>query len=329
MGSGDDRAQEPKSLGDTSSMQSSGNIPLSDRQSLESCFAELSTTENSPFQAYNALDIDVVAHQTEQEERREQYFNEAYSKRGNDDHEADNEIGPNKKLARGGRNQEALFALYRQQMIEGTGKQPPDLHNKQMTVQRSAAQRSSNDRLQTVDDPGPLPLIIDMHHVPLAITEISGSGSHHFVLSALTWLVGPEWYTIKHSVVCTSIPETSIILLGNTLSGKSSACKTHITQKPVLVEFDAMTLFSQDHKVQIPMIVDRSWIAQESIVNLTDTRFLDLDPFLNSQARAKDSNRLSRHADVIINCYPTTKYCVPRDSYVGTYPKLWYHLLNS
>ena len=137
VGSGNDKAQDPTSPGDTSFMQSPGHVPLSDRRSLKSRFAEPSVAEDSTFQAYDALHIKDAACRTEQETKREQYFNEDHSAGEGDGHEADNEIGPNKKLVRGRRNQEAHFAVDRQQMMEGIGDQPPDLQNMQMTVQPS------------------------------------------------------------------------------------------------------------------------------------------------------------------------------------------------
>ena len=140
VGSGDDRAQDPIFLGENTFTQDSGLVPPSDSRSLESRFAEPSVAEDSQFQAYNGLDIKVVAprtRRTEQEKRRGQYFNEDDSEGQGDDYKPDNEIEPNKKLAEGRRNQEAHFAVYRQQMIEGPGEQPPDLPNKKMIVQQS------------------------------------------------------------------------------------------------------------------------------------------------------------------------------------------------
>ena len=121
VGSGDGRAQDQISLGDTTSTQDSGLVPPSDTRSLESRSAEPSARRTR---------------RTEQDKRRGQYFNEDDSEGQGDDHEADNEIEPSKKLAGGGRNQEAQFAVYRQQMMEVNGEQPPDLPNMQMTLQQ-------------------------------------------------------------------------------------------------------------------------------------------------------------------------------------------------
>ena len=464
VGSDNDRAQDQTSLGDTSLTQNPGQFPLSDRRSLESRFAEPSVAGSSPFQAPNALDIDVVAHRTEQEKEREQYFNEAYSEGENDDHEADNEIGPNKKLARGGRNQETYFALYRQQMIEGTDEQPPDLLNKQITVQRSIVadnrhpspefQVSGSSFLSTatvttddthtsvpenttiehtyetasfsplirpkrpfpmyrhahlsfesldavmapldrpisrrrsdasgsesvrdlhtsslprripsiqtevragtssglaiskssqspgwiespdlvgakqpdgysdksagnsgsahahitpwlVDNRQPFPPIINMQSVPRAEIERSGSESHDFILSALIWLVDPDSYTIKDSVLSYSMSETRIILLGN-MCGKTSACRTYVAQNPELTHHAAMTSTFEDYWIRIPMIINRSGVDQESIVNLRDTGAYSHLSLIKAESRCPD---------VILLCYEATRLDVGGD--VGTCP---------
>ena len=148
MGSDNGRAQDPASLGGTPSTLSPGHIPLLDRLSLKSHFTEPSVVEDlksrfaeplvaedSPYKANNALDTKFDAY--EQEIKREQYFKEDESGGEGNGYKTDNEIWLNEKLARRGRNQEAHLAVYRQQMMEGTGEQPPDLSNMPTTVQSS------------------------------------------------------------------------------------------------------------------------------------------------------------------------------------------------
>ena len=467
VGSGNDRAQDLTSLGDTSSTQNSGHVPLSDPRLLESRFAEPSVAEDSPFQAYNALDIKVVACRTEQETRRDQYFNEDASEGQVRDHEADNEIGPNKKLARGGKNQEAHFAVHRQQMIEGTGEQPPDLLNEQMAVQRSiipenpppspvarvsgssdlskatvttdhthtsvpenttseytyetapsapvirpdtptpfyshapfsfeslgaviapldrpisrhhsdasgyasvrdlhtnslprrtpslqiehqagtsngVAFSKSSQSLGWIEPPDlvgakqpdrytdksassssfthdhitpwlgdngkPIPPTINMQSVLQAKMERSGSESHDFILSALIWLVDPDSYTIKDSIVSNSISETTLVLLGS-MSGKTSACRTYAAQAPEFTDYAAFTPSFKDYRIRIPMIMNRFGVTQESIVILRDT---------GAELIAHEIDNFSRHADVILLCYPVSEGSFDNVSeYVGTYP---------
>ena len=148
MGSDNERAQDPTSLGGTPSTLSPGHIPLSDRLSLKSHFtepsvvedlksrfAEPSVAEDSPYKAFNALDTKFDAY--EQGRKREQYFKEDDSGGEDNGYKTDNETCLNEKLARRGRNQEAHLAVYRQQIMEGTGEQPPDLPNMPTTVQSS------------------------------------------------------------------------------------------------------------------------------------------------------------------------------------------------
>ncbi len=442
VGSDNDRAQDPTPLGDTPT-KGSGNGPLSDRRSLKSRFAEPSAAEDSPFQAYNPLDF---------------YFNGDNSGWESDCYEADNETGPTKRLARGERNQEAHFAVYRQQIMEVDGEQPPDLPKMQTTVQRyiiperpppspdarvsgssddtytlvlentagehayetapssplirptrpfplysnapfsfeslgaviapldrrisrhrsdasgyesvrdlhtsslprrtpslqmepragtssgAAISKSSQilgwieppdhfgaklpDRytdkragitgytLDTIPwirhDPGPLPPTINMQSVPQAEIERSGSETHDFILSALVWLVDPDSYTVNDPVVSNSISETRIVVLGATCGGKTSACRTYAAQNPELTEYTAYPVLFEDYKIRIPMIINRSGVTQESIVDLRDTGW-DLS--------AHDIERFSRHADVILLCYPVTEGCIDDVSeHVGTYP---------
>ena len=465
VGSGNDRAQDPTSLDDTST-QISGHVPLSDRRSLKSRFAEPSMAEDSTSQAYHALDIKVVACPTEQETRREHYFNEDDSGGGGDVYETDSEIGPNKKLARGGRNQEAHLAAYRKQLMEGTGEQPPDLPNMQTTVQRSIIPEnplpspdarvsgSSNlskatittDDTQTsvrVDDPGehphdtapsspligptrplpfyshapfsfeslgaviapldrpisrtrsdafgyesvrnlhtnslprrtpslqteyragsssgvtvskssqslcwieppdlvgakqpdrytdksarssgfthdhivpwlvengePFPPTINMQNAPQSILERSGSETHNFVLSAVIWLVDPDSYTIRDSVVSSSVSETTIILLGS-MSGKTSACRTYAAQGPEFTDYAALTASFKDYKIRTPMIMNGFGVTQESIVTLRDT---------GAELTAHEIDEFSKNAEVILLCYPVSEGSFDNvNEYVGTY----------
>lgn len=466
VGPGDDRAQDLISLGDTTSTQKSGLVPLSDRRSLESRFAEPSVAEELPSQPYNTLDIKVVARRTEQEQGREKHFNEDDGEGQGDDCKADNEMAPNKKLA-AGRNQEAQFAVYQQQMIEGTGEQPPDLPNKKMIVQRSMvpeisppspdarASGSSNlskptittDDTQTsvpdittsehahetapssplirpttplsfyrhapfsfeslgaviapldrpitrhhsdasgyesvrylhansvprrtpslqiehragtssgvaiskssqslawnalpdlvdakhpdqytdksarssgfthdhitpwlVDDGRPFPSTINMQSVLQAKVERSGSESRDFILSALIWLVDLDSYTVKDSIASNSISETTLVLLGS-MSGKTSACKTYMAQRPEFTDYAALTASFKDYKIRIPMILNRFGVTHESIVTLRDT---------GAELTAYEIENYSRLADVVLLCYPVSEGSFDNVSeYVGTYP---------
>ncbi len=467
VGLGDERAQDPTSLGDTASMQDSGHVPLSDRLSLKSRFAEPSVAEDGSSQAYKALDIEVVACRKEQETRREQYFNKDDSDDVGDGYEADNEMERNKKLAREGGNQEAHLAVNRQQMMNGIGEQPPDLPSMQLTVQPSITPenppRSRDARVSgssnlskatvTADDthasvpediasehtyetapPSPLiehtkplpcynhvpssfeslnavipplnrpisrshsdasgyesvrdlhtsslprrppslqmkyrsgalsgvaiskssqslgwieppdfvgakqpdryidksagssgfthdhitpwqadngkpfPPTINMQRVSQAKIERSGSESHDFISSALIWLVDPDSYTIKDSVVSNSISETTILLLGS-MSGKTSACRTYAAQSPELTDYAALTASFKDYEIRIPMIINRFGVTQESIVTLRDT---------GADLTAQDIDTYSRHADVILLCYPVSEGSFDNVSeYVGACP---------
>ena len=458
--SDNDRAKDQTSLGDTSFTQNSGHFPLSDHRSLESRFAEPSVAEESPFQANNDLKINFVASRTEQEKGREQFFNEDYSEGQGIDHEVANGIGSNKGLARGGRNQEAHFPPYQEQMSEGTGEQPPDLPNKRMTVQGSMVpinpplspdiqvSRSSNFSTATttthnprttvpgntisehtyeiapssplirpatpfpssshahfssesmgavlapsnvpisrhhsdasgygsvrdlhtsrlprrrpslqieyragnssgvaisnssqdhgwiakppdgytdksagssgfthdhitpwlVDNGKPFPPTINMQSVLQAKLERSGPESHDFILSALIWLVDPDSYTIKDTIVSNSISETALVLLGS-MSGKTSACKTYAAQCPEFTDYAALTAAFQDYTIRVPMILNRFGVIQESTVMLRDT---------GAELTAHEIDRFSRHADVILLCYPVGEGSFDNVSdYVGTYP---------
>ena len=457
VASDNDRAQDQTSLGDTSITQNSGHFPLSDHRSVESRFAEPSVAEESPFQAYNDLDINVVASRTEQEKGREQFFNEEYSEGQGIDHEVDNEIGPKKGLARGGRNQEAP---YQEQMTEGTGEQPPDLPNKRMTVRRSMVpinpplspdaqvSRSSycstatittqdthttvpennisehtyetapssplirpatpfpfsshahfssgnmgafiassnvpisrhhsdasgyesvrdlhtnrlprrrpslqieyragissgvaisnssqdlgwiakppdrytdksagnsgftHDRITPwlVDNGKPFPPTINMQSVLQAKLERYGSEIHDFILSALIWLVDPDSYTVKDTIVSNSISETTLVLLGS-MSGKTSACRTYAAQCPEFTDYAALTAAFQDYTIRVPMILNGFGVTQESTVTLRDT---------GAELTAHEIDRFSRNADVILLCYPVGEGSFDNVSeYVGTYP---------
>ena len=317
LGSGNDRAQEPTSLGDTSSTQRSEMGPILDRRSVKFRFAEPSMAENSPFRAYKAFDIRAAACRTKQETRREQSYNEDISGAEGDGHEPASEIVPNKKLAQGVMYQEGDFAVFRQQSMEVNGEQPPDLPNLQTTIQQSIiletpppspdARVSGSSNLSkatiTTDNthtsvpenitsehayetapsssptepttplpiydrvpisfekaldrtfrvparPDPLPPTINMQSVPLAEFKRSGSDSHPLILSALAWLVDPDFYTIKESIVSNSIPEISILLFSGTLCGKTSAYATYWAQKPRLSHYLGPTILFDSYKIR-------------------------------------------------------------------------------
>ena len=274
LGSGNDRAQEPTSLDDTSSTQRSEIGPMADRRSVKSRFAEPLTAENSPVQAYKAFDIRAVACRMQQETRQEQYYNEDNSGGEGDGSEADSEIVPNKKLALGVTDQEGDFTVFRHSpdaRVSGSSNlskatiatddthtsvpentsieyayetapsssligpsTPLPLYTLAPSSFEKALERAfnppirkpSDDRVQADDDPYPLPPTINMQSVPLAGIKRSGSESHHFTLSALVWLVDPNFYTMDDSVVFNSIPGINIATVGNAW-GLTSALKVY------------------------------------------------------------------------------------------------------
>lgn len=163
------------------------------------------------------------------------------------------------------------------------------------------------------DSGKPFPPIIDMQNVPQSNLERSGSESHEFVLSALTWLIDPYSYTIADTVVSNSISETTVVLFGS-MSGKTSACATYAAQNPELMDYAALTVSFTDYKIRVPMIMNRFGVTQESIVTLRDT---------GAELSAHDIDKLSRHADVVLLCYPVSEGSFDNVSeYVGTYPSM-------
>ena len=163
------------------------------------------------------------------------------------------------------------------------------------------------------DNGKPFPPTIDMQSVPRSNLERSGWESHDFILSALTWLVDPCSYTIKDTVVSNSISETTIILFGS-MSGKTSACTTYAAQSPVLTDYAALTVSFNDYKIRVPMIMNRFGVAQESIVTLRDT---------GAELTAQEINTFSKHADVVLLCYPVSEGSFDNVSeYVGSYPSM-------
>ena len=143
----------------------------------------------------------------------------------------------------------------------------------------------------------PFPPTIDMQSVPRSNLERSGYQNHDFILSALTWLVDPYSYTINDTVVSNSISETTILLLGS-MSGKTSACATYAAQNPELTNYAALTVSFTDYKIRVPMIMNRFGVTQESIVTLRDT---------GAELGAHDIDKLSKHADVVLLCYPLSE----------------------
>ena len=181
-------------------------------------------------------------------------------------------------------------------------------------IVKGPARRPSNDRLRTDDDPDPLPPTINMQSVPLAEIKKSGSESHHFILSALDWLVDPDSYTIKDSAVSNSIPETSIIFFGP-VCGKTSACKTYAEQNSKIMRTDAITVFDS-YKIRVPIIINTSGFTQESIVTLIDSGALYKD-----WGNGAFFKILHRDADVVVLCYPVSDGWIKEvNEEVGTYP---------
>ena len=133
--SANERAQCSTLLDGTFSTLSPGHVPISDRLSLKSHFAEPSVAADRPHEPYNALDVNLVA--CEQEEKREQYFKEDDLGGVGSSYKTDIEIWPSEQLARVGTNQETHLAVYQHQLIGGTHEQPPDLSSMRTTVQPS------------------------------------------------------------------------------------------------------------------------------------------------------------------------------------------------
>ena len=160
------------------------------------------------------------------------------------------------------------------------------------------------------DNGKPFPPTINMQDVPQSKIERSVSESHDIILSSLSWLVDPESYTIKDSVVLNSTSETTILLSGS-MSGKTSACRTYAAQSPELTDYAALTASFKDYEIRIPMIINRFGVTQESIVTLRD---------MGAELTAQDIHKYSRHANVILLCFPVSEGSFDDVSeYVGTY----------
>ncbi|KAK0513620.1 hypothetical protein JMJ35_003984 [Cladonia borealis] len=123
--------------------------------------------------------------------------------------------------------------------------------------------------------------------------ERSRLEGHHFILSALVWLVDPDSYTIKDSVVSNSILEISITLLG-TVCGKTSAFKTYAAQNPNIMNYNAITAIDS-YKIRVPIIINRYGCTQESFVTLMDVGANYHHPY---------SRGCWSDADVVVLCYP-------------------------
>lgn len=163
------------------------------------------------------------------------------------------------------------------------------------------------------DNGKPFPPTINMQSVPRSNLERSGYESHEFIRSALTWLVDPYSYTINDTVVSKSISETTIVLFGS-MSGKTSACATYAAQNPELTDYAALTVSFTDYEIRVPMIMNRFGVTQESIVTLRDT---------GAELSAHDIDKLSRHADVVLLCYPVSEGSFDNvNEYVSTYSSM-------
>ena len=311
------------------------------------------------------MDTNVVGCRKEQGLRREQYINRHDSDDEGDIYESNNETERNQKLAREGRNQEAHIAVYRQQMVNASGKRSPDLPHMRPTVKLSTTPENppSAPDARVYGSSSLSKAIITSDSTHTSVPEDT-AGEHTSVTAPLSPLITPwladERKPSRPTINMQSAPQAEIERSGSeshdfilsaliwlvdsdSYTIKDSVVSNSMSETRIMLfgDMSGKTSAWRTYVAQNPELTDWAeltnvyedyWIRIPMIINkfgVTQESIVNLRDTGSRGLSARHIDRFGRIPDVLILCYSVTEGYVDNVDLVGTYPQVLLRSLNS